>query len=159
MSASERDCILCDPDRAERELSRTTVWEDQLWRLSTVLFGAVPGFSYLEPKRHIPHITDLDGPEAATFGHVMGRVTTALRTTTGSELVYAYVFGGGVPHLHVHLAPHREGDALNTALIRGDLTFEKLPSSATRMRSAQFPPRPEDEMKAAADAIRRGLEA
>ena len=63
-------CILCDPDRAMIELSRQTVWEDDLWRLSTTLDGAVPGFSYLEPKRHVPHITDLDGPEATTFGAV-----------------------------------------------------------------------------------------
>jgi diadenosine tetraphosphate (Ap4A) HIT family hydrolase len=153
----DRDCSLCDPERAGGELMRVVTWEDDLWRLSTTLFGSVPGFSYLEPKRHIPHITDLAGPEAATFGDVIARVTNAIRTATGAELVYVYVFGGGIPHLHVHLAPHRDGDALNSAVIRGDLTFEKLPSGATVMRSAQFPPRPESEMNAAAVAIRRRL--
>lgn len=155
----ERDCILCDPVRAGAELMREVVWEDELWRLSTARYGAVPGFSYLEPKRHIPHITDLDGPEAATFGSVMARTTTALRTATGADLVYVYVFGGGIPHLHVHLAPHREGDALNSAVLRGELTFEKLPNGATVMRSAQFPPRPESVMRAAANAIRSALKA
>lgn len=150
-------CILCDPERAEKELSRATVWQDGTWRLSTLLFGAVPGFSYLEPRRHVPHVTDLDGEEAATFGETLARTTRAARDAVGAELSYVYILGGGVPHLHVHIAPHREGDALNTAIIRGALTFEKLPSGATRMRSAEFPPRSEAEMKAAADAIRDRL--
>jgi len=139
------------------ELSRQTVWEDDLWRLSTTLDGAVPGFSYLEPKRHVPHITDLDGPEATTFGAVIARTTKAIREATHAVVVYVYVFGGGVPHLHVHLAPHREGDALNSAIIRGPITLEKLPSGATRMRSTEFPPRPEADMRAAAEAIRMKL--
>jgi hypothetical protein len=37
--------VLCDPERANAELPRVTVWEDDLWRLSTTLYGAVPGFS------------------------------------------------------------------------------------------------------------------
>ncbi len=44
------------------------VWEDDLWRLSLSGRGYVRGFGYLEPKRHVPHISDLDGDEAATFG-------------------------------------------------------------------------------------------
>ena len=41
-------------------------------------------------------------------------VSRALRDETGSDLVYVYVFGGGIPHLHLHLTPHHPGDALNT---------------------------------------------
>jgi len=155
----ETECVLCDPMRAERELMRSTVWEDEIWRLSTTLFGAVPGFSYLEPKRHVPHITDLAGAEAVTFGPTIARVTTALKDATGSDLVYVYVFGGGVPHLHVHLAPHREGDALNSALLRGELVEEKQPNGTTIVRSADFPPRPAAELLAAADEIRIRLRA
>jgi len=136
---------------------RATVWEDRLWRLSTTLYGAVPGFSYLEPKRHVPYVTDLDGDEAATFGGTMARVARALKEATGASLVYVYVFGGGVPHLHVHLAPHSENDALSSAGIRGALTFEKLPNGATVVRSADFPPRPDKEMRAAADRVRERL--
>jgi diadenosine tetraphosphate (Ap4A) HIT family hydrolase len=149
--------VLCDPERAPRELMRVSVWEDRLWRLSTALYGAVPGFSYLEPKRHIPHITDLDGEEAATLGVTIARAARALKDATAAPLVYVYVFGGGVPHLHIHLAPHHEDDALSSAVIRGELTFETLPSGATVIRSADFPPRPEDEMRAAAESVRRRL--
>jgi diadenosine tetraphosphate (Ap4A) HIT family hydrolase len=60
-------------------------------------------------KRHIAHITDLDGPEAVTFGPVIARCTNALKEATRCEVVYVYVFGDSIPHLHVHLAPHVAG--------------------------------------------------
>jgi len=105
-------CLLCDVDEADSFFDRTRVWEDDLWRLSVVLRGAVPGFSHLESKRHIPFITDLDGDEAATLGPVLARCTSALRRGTGADKVYVYVFGDRVPHLHLNLVPHRDGDAL-----------------------------------------------
>jgi diadenosine tetraphosphate (Ap4A) HIT family hydrolase len=115
-------CLLCDPAVADRQFSRTRVWEDELWRLSVVLQGPVPGFAHLEPKRHIPYVTDLDGAEAATFGVVLARVTAALRDAAAAPMTYAYVFGDHVAHLHVNLAPHRPGDALvgGPGLLRPD---------------------------------------
>ena len=88
------------------------MWQDGLWRLSAVQQGAIPGFAHLEPRRHIPFITDLDGPEAASLGPVLARVTRALRVAADAEKTYVYVFGDRVPHLHFNLAPHRAGDAL-----------------------------------------------
>lgn len=115
-------CLLCDPAEADRQFSRVRVWEDELWRLSVVLQGPVPGFAHLEPKRHIPYVTDLDGAEAATFGAVLARVTSALRAAADADKTYAYVFGDHVAHLHVNLAPHRPGDALvgGPGLLRTD---------------------------------------
>ena len=135
----ERDCLLCDGERASGDLNRTVVWEDATWRLSMARRGYTTGFAYLEPKRHVPYITDLDGEEAATFGPVIARVTSALKAAAGADLVYVYVFGGGIPHLHVHLGPHREGDALNADIIRGELAYEPQPSGADRMVSRDFP--------------------
>ena len=65
----------------------TRLWEDDLWRLSAVLAGPVPGFAHLEPKRHIPYITELGGDEASTFGAVLQRVTSALRSAAGAEMM------------------------------------------------------------------------
>jgi diadenosine tetraphosphate (Ap4A) HIT family hydrolase len=133
------DCALCRGADGDAELDRAQVWEDDLWRLAMSRRGYTTGFGYLEPKRHIPHITDLDGEEAATFGSVLARVSSALREAAGAELVYVYVFGGGIPHLHVHLGPHRPGDALNNAIIRGEVDSEQLPSGAGRLVSREFP--------------------
>jgi diadenosine tetraphosphate (Ap4A) HIT family hydrolase len=105
-------CMLCHVAEADAFFSRRRVWQDSLWRLSVVRQGPVVGFAHLEPLRHIPFITDLDGPEAASLGAVLARATAAIQRATAADKVYVYVFGDRVPHLHFNLAPHRPGDAL-----------------------------------------------
>lgn len=119
---SQAPCLLCDVSAADEFFDRVRVYDDGLWRLSLVRGGPVAGFAHLEPRRHIPYITDLDGQEAQTFGPVLARVTAALRAAAGAELTYAYVFGERVAHLHVNLAPHAAGDALvgGPGLVRAD---------------------------------------
>jgi diadenosine tetraphosphate (Ap4A) HIT family hydrolase len=159
MSGAGTACTLCLGALGDEQLGRVQVWEDRLWRLMTTRSGTVAGFSYLEPKRHIPHITDLDGDEARTFGEVIARASTVLKEVTGAELVYVYVFGGGIPHLHVHLAPHRRGDSLNDSLVRGEVEYEPLPSGATRIVSKDFPTLPEAEHQAVIHRLRQQLQA
>jgi len=105
-------CLLCTVDEADAFFQRRRVWENNWWRLSVVLQGAVPGFSHLEPRRHIPFLHDLDGEEAATVGDALARSTRVLKRATGADKVYVYVFGDRVPHLHFNLAPHHEGGPL-----------------------------------------------
>ena len=149
-------CPLCR-GTADAEFDRILVWDDALWRLSVSLAAEVPGFAYLEPKRHVPHITDLSGDEAATFGATLAQCSRALREATGTEVVYVYIFGDGIPHLHVHLAPHRKGDALNDQMIRGEIVEEKLPSGATRFFSKEFPALPREQLVAVAERVRRKM--
>ncbi len=134
-------CLLCRHDEADREFERVEVWPDDLWRLTVSLAAPVAGFAYLEPLRHIPHITDLDGAEADTLGWVLAHVTSVLKTATGAEIVYVNVFGERHAHLHFNLAPHREGDALigGAGMLRDDAQappWEKLTSVAAQIRSA-----------------------
>lgn len=159
MTAPTSDCALCAGPERDAELDRAEVWRDARWRLSMSVSGYTPGFSYLEPLRHVPHIEDLDGEEAATFGPTIARVTRALREATQAERVFVYIFGGGIPHLHVHLAPHVTGDALNSAIIRGEMDEERLPSGATRMTSRQFPELPAAELRAVCDRMAELLRA
>ncbi|HET6159372.1 MAG TPA: hypothetical protein VFE34_13585 [Dongiaceae bacterium] len=148
---------MCRGAAADEELERIEVWEDAYWRLTVSLAAEVPGFAYLEPKRHIGFITDLDGVEAATFGAVLAASTRALKAETGVGIVYAYIFGDGVPHLHVHLAPHRPGDALNDQMIRGEIVEEKLPSGMTRITSRDFPALPREQLLDVAERVRRRM--
>lgn len=132
-------CLLCHWAEADQYFHRILVWENALWRVTTSLVAPVPGFSYLEPKRHIPYITDLDGPEAATLGATLAFVTHALRAATNAQLVYVNVFGERVPHLHFNLAPHRDGDALRggPGLLAENATpvpAEELAALAGRLR-------------------------
>ena len=102
-------CLLCSPVDADRALNRVEVWRDEYWRLAMLTAGPIAGFAHLEPLRHIPHITDLDGAEAASLGGTLARVTSALKSATGADLVYINVFGERIAHLHFNLAPHRAG--------------------------------------------------
>jgi diadenosine tetraphosphate (Ap4A) HIT family hydrolase len=139
---ADDECLLCRVADADAFFGRRRVWEDEYWRLSVVLHGAVAGFAHLEPRRHIPYITDLDGPEAATLGAVLARVTAVMRTATAADKIYVYVFGDRVPHLHLNLAPQRPGGPLvgGPGLLR--------PDADEAARSSH---------DAAADAIAHGL--
>ncbi len=105
-------CRICTGAEFDREFGRVLVWSNDLWRLSTSTRAPILGFSYLEPLRHVPYVTDLDGDEAATLGPTLARVTSLLKRLTDADLVYVMVFGEHVAHLHFNMAPHREGDAL-----------------------------------------------
>jgi diadenosine tetraphosphate (Ap4A) HIT family hydrolase len=153
--ANQSACVICAGSAGDPEWDRVQVWEDALWRLTVSLSAEVPGFAYLEPKRHVPHVTDLDGAEAASFGPVLARCTRILREVTGAEVVYVYIFGDGIPHLHVHLAPHRKDDALSDQFVRGEVVEEKLPSGMTRIVSAEFPPLPREDQLRVAEQVRR----
>lgn len=148
------DCILCRGAEADDELERIEVWQDSHWRLTVSLSSEVAGFAYLEPRRHISHIHALDGDEASTFGTVLARCCKALKEATQAEVIYTYIFGDGVPHLHVHLVPHRSGDALNDQIIRGEIVEEKLPNGMTRFYSREFPALPRDGLSRTADRVR-----
>jgi diadenosine tetraphosphate (Ap4A) HIT family hydrolase len=153
----EAACTLCRGSGADSELMRVQVWEDAVWRLTMAAEGEVAGFCYLEPKRHVPHITDLDGEEALTLGTVLSRITRALLAAAEAELVYVYVFGGGIPHLHIHLAPHKSGDALNDRLLRGEVTETRLANGATAMVSKDFSPLPERVHLQVRERVRHAL--
>ena len=90
---ADGECMLCRPEIADAFFTRTRLWQDEHWRLSAVLQGSIAGFAHLETRRHVPFITDLDGPEAATLGPVLARVTRVLREAAGAEKTYVYVFG------------------------------------------------------------------
>ena len=150
-------CAICARGDGDVELLREEVWSGDGWRLSMSIEGYTTGFAYLEPLRHIPHVEDLDGDEARTFGPTLARVCAALKAATAAERIWIDIFGGGIPHLHVHLAPHREGDALNSAIIRGEMEDIPLPSGAHRLISREFAERPADELRAAIDRTRELL--
>lgn len=151
------DCALCRGEDSDAELDRVEVWRDATWRMTMSRHGPTLGFSYLEPIRHVPYLADLRGEEAATFGPVLARASTVLRAATGAQLVYAYVFGGGIPHFHIHLAPNEPDGVLNAALVAGRIEERKLPSGATDIISLDHPDLPDAEMEAVIERVRDAL--
>ncbi|WP_017539636.1 HIT family protein [Nocardiopsis baichengensis] len=148
---------MCRGADADPELMRVQVWEDAEWRLTTAVVGEAPGFSFLEPKRHIRYVHELDGREAATFGAVLARSTRAVKEAAGAELVYVYVFGGSFDHLHVHLAPQTADGPFDDTMLKGATTERVLDNGAVVQGSEDFPLLPEADLHAAAEAIRTAL--
>ncbi len=136
-------CLICAGEVGDAELGRVRVWDDKLWRVSTSLVAPVSGFSYIEPKRHIPYITDLDGDEAQTLGHVLSVTSRAIKAITGAEYIYVNVFGQRIAHLHFNLAPHTTGGPL-----RG----------GAGMIDAKAPPLPAEDLTRVAFEIGRRLD-
>ena len=155
---TDSDCPLCSGSDMDGALMRTEVWSDALWRLTVAKVSEVAGFSYLEPKRHIADITQLDGEEAATFGDTIAVASAAIKKATGADLVYAYIFGDNVPHLHVQLAPHREpGSPLVGEMIKGAKHQVTLASGEDVWASDRYPLQSHDTMEAAIAGIRDQL--
>lgn len=154
MTTGPVDCAICAGPERDPELDRIEVWRDDHWRLSLSRHSATRGFGYLEPIRHIPYLADLDGPEAASFGPAIARASAALRQASGAPLIYAYVFGGGIPHLHVHLAPNVPEGVLNANIISGEVESRKLPSGASELISRDHPDLPEAEIAAINEHVR-----
>ncbi len=48
------------PAEVQPRVRTALVWQDDLWRLSTSVIASIVDFSHLEPRRHIPDITDLE---------------------------------------------------------------------------------------------------
>lgn len=151
------DCVLCLGPGADDGLRRVEVWEGRLRRVTVSVASEVPGCSYLELKRHIPYITDLNGEEAATLGVMLACVSTALKQSIEAELVHVYLFGDSVPHLHFHLAPHRQGDALSEKIIKGEEVEIVLEGGHKWIETKDFPALPEEEVRTVAEQVRARL--
>ena len=130
---AEKDCAICS-GKADDTFKRFEVWSNERWRLSMSTYKAVRGFCYLEPKRHIQYITDLDGKEALEFGSVLAIVSNAIKYATNAKLVYVYIYGGHIPHLHVHLAPHKDGDIFVDDVIKSNVQLDESLSGSDDVR-------------------------
>ncbi len=126
MKNFDQNCNICN-GTADNEFKRIQVWSNKNWRLTTTTYKSVRGLCYLEPKRHIPYITDLDGEESIEFGSGIANISKTLKDVFKAKLIYVYIYGGHIPHLHVHLAPHAEDDIFFDNIVKDDnLISEEL---------------------------------
>jgi histidine triad (HIT) family protein len=110
--AEERDekppaCFVCEKHRLGSAADGGILYEDDLVYAGHAhgRTNAYRGWLVVEPQRHAPALGDLSDDEAAAIGRLANRLARVLKDVTHAEHVYAFVFGDGVPHLHVHLAP------------------------------------------------------
>lgn len=103
------DCYICTKHQLGDAAQGGVLYEDELVYVGHIhaLDGptAYQGYLMVEPKRHVAMLGDLTDEEAARLGVLANRAAAILRRSDAIEHVYSFVFGDGVPHLHVHIAP------------------------------------------------------
>lgn len=110
-------CFICAKHRGEVPLPGGLLYENDLVVLSHLpletptgqVDRAYLGHLFVEPRRHVAELGDLDAAEAAQVGQLAARASRALTSSLGAEHVYAAVIGHHVAHLHLHLWPRYPG--------------------------------------------------
>lgn len=107
------DCPICAKHRSEGPLVGPMVWEDEhclvFHRPLDEDGTAVPGYLFLETRRHLPYLADLNDAEAGAIGRVAARAARGLRTELNADFVFSAVVGTGVAHFHQHVFARHPG--------------------------------------------------
>ena len=106
-------CFICDKHARGDAAEGGVLYEDDLVSVGHMHTMGNPtvyrGYLMVETKRHVAGLGELFDDEAAALGRAVNSASRALRTGVGADHVFAFVYGTGVPHLHVHLAPRYPG--------------------------------------------------
>ncbi len=102
------ECFVCRKHRGEEAVPAGPVYEDEILFISHAAPAGEKqeqylGYLFVEPKRHVAELADLNDAEAQAIGLFVSRLARALMRTEGVEHVYAFVIGDGAPHVHVHV--------------------------------------------------------
>jgi diadenosine tetraphosphate (Ap4A) HIT family hydrolase len=108
------DCFVCAKHALGDAALGGVLFEDELVYAGHAYPLTGPAVTYrgylvAEPKRHVAELGDLTDPEAAALGVLVNRLARALKEVAEAEHVYSFVFGDGLAHLHVVLAPRYAG--------------------------------------------------
>ena len=110
------DCVFCGIVRGEAEAS--LAYEDERVVAFMDIAPATSGHLLVVPRRHAPHLADLDPEDGAQMFRVAQRLAAALRRSSvpadGVNLLLAdgAVAMQEVMHAHLHVLPRTEGDGL-----------------------------------------------
>jgi diadenosine tetraphosphate (Ap4A) HIT family hydrolase len=111
------DCVFCTIVRGEAEAS--TAYEDERVVAFMDIAPATPGHLLVVPRRHAPHLADLDPEDGAQMFRVAQLLAAAVRRSSipadGVNLLLAdgAVAMQEVMHAHLHVLPRTEGDGLS----------------------------------------------
>ena len=99
------DCELCRRESSDEEPPGGWVLRTDLWSVGIGPGFEVPGWLFVELRRHAEGPMGMDDAEAAELGPLLARVSAGIQAATGAERVYVVAFGELFPHFHVLLLP------------------------------------------------------
>lgn len=103
---------------------------------------AVLGHTLVIPRRHVPDIWSLSTDEATRLSAVVLRLAEAIRAAVLPEGLNVIQSNGAaatqtIPHLHVHLVPRYEGDAMGPIWPQDtDYSEDRKDEALSRVKSA-----------------------
>jgi diadenosine tetraphosphate (Ap4A) HIT family hydrolase len=82
------------------------IYEDIHWRVCHAPVDKGPlGTLFIESQRHFLDFSEALPEETASYGPLLKRLYTELKSITGAERVYQVIMLEGVPHFHAWLVP------------------------------------------------------
>ena len=132
------DCVFCRI--VARQIPATVVHEDE-HTLAFMDIGQVnPGHVLVAVKAHAENIFALDDTQAAAVFRAAARLSRAIRDAFAPQGLSVYQANGKaagqtVFHLHVHLVPRHEGDAMELSWPVQNPPREKLAEYAEKIRA------------------------
>ncbi|MET8824520.1 hypothetical protein ABZX40_03935 [Streptomyces sp. NPDC004610] len=101
-------CLACDLTAGRVPLPGGILLRAGSWVVEHCVGALGLGTLVVKPVRHVVHVADLTGPEAADMGPLLRRVSATVTAVTAPEQVYVCLWShaGGVPgHLHFVVQP------------------------------------------------------
>jgi diadenosine tetraphosphate (Ap4A) HIT family hydrolase len=99
-------CPFCQIADGSSGADAGIVYKDDHWLVRTISpTPAVAGWLLMQARRHIGDSAELNAAEAASFGPLLQRTSSAVREVTGALRVYLGSLNEGTPHFHTHVLP------------------------------------------------------
>ena len=98
-------CQVCEREASDEEPLGGWVLRTEHWSACVAPGFEVPGWLFLELRRHAEGPMAMQHQEAAELGPLLVLLTGAVQAATGAERVYIVAFGELHPHFHVALLP------------------------------------------------------
>jgi ATP adenylyltransferase len=117
-------CLICAKHRGEGPLGGFRVWENE----HSLVFHrpvdgsgtTMPGYLFVESRRHVPYLADLTDEEAAAIGRTVRRAAAGLRAELDADFVFSAVAGMSQAHFHQHLFVRHRGTPAEYGWMSGD---------------------------------------
>lgn len=101
----DETCPLCARELSHDEPPGAWVLRSGLWSAGVMEGFEVPGWLFLQLRRHAEGPMAMATDEAAELGGLLVELTGAIQAVTGAEKVYVVAYGEAFPHFHLLLHP------------------------------------------------------
>lgn len=104
---TDPECLICAKHRGRGSLVGPVVYADESVVVTHRVLGAgagvVPGYLFVEPRRHVGNLAHLEWEEAQALARAVWCGARALDAELAPRHVFSMIAGRSVAHVHQHL--------------------------------------------------------